>query len=697
MHKDITVKNVNLNFASVRLYRHTLSISFLVIAVTLLFSVDASAAAPSLSFSWSPSTIYSGESTHRAWSSSNATQCVGRDGVTSIGTSGQSIHKPQTASMSVTITCTGPGGSVSQTANLTVLPPPPAPTLSFAWYPSTIYAGQTSHREWQASNADTCIGDNGSSVGTSGSSGENVQTSNQSRTMTCSGPGGSVSSTAYLTVLQPAPSQAPQLSGPSNVEVNTNFTVSRSSVADASSYKLYKNGSLVTSNAGATESLSLSSSGPSNFTMTACNSSGCGPSSSTLTISAGVSAVRGYIEGVHNDGYDSYLQGWACQTYDNRSIEVQVWAGGAANTGTRIAIGVANQTSGSSISNECSNSGTQHRFSVLLPPSERVQHAGQTIYVHGISNRGTTHVVLGNSGTKTVPTLPIPATPAKPSGPASVEANKPISLTWAATSGASTYDVYRNGVRIKENAGFSHSDTVSNVGVYQYTLQACNAAGCQESAALDISVIEPTTVKGHVDGLSQSNGDYYLNGWACQTYYAEPISVNIFTNGGQVLGTGVADKTSEQAINNACSTNAPTAHRYKILLSSAVMAGKSGDPIHVQGLSNQGTGSVYLYNSGNFTIPNVAIISEWSAQSVTVGQNIVLQNADPAITECQATSHPAFKVKIEAGVGKAYTVSQTAISDWQCMDNQANVVLAFSSPLTIEPLATPQNLKRVQP
>ena len=83
-----------------------------------IFNFDLYAAgdpAPTLSFSWYPSTIYAGESTHREWSSTNADTCVGRDGVTSIGTSGSSLHKPQFANMSVKITCTGSGGTVSKT------------------------------------------------------------------------------------------------------------------------------------------------------------------------------------------------------------------------------------------------------------------------------------------------------------------------------------------------------------------------------------------------------------------------------------------------------------------------------------------------------------------------------------------------------------------------------------------------------
>ncbi len=188
----------------------TVKMGFLFGWIHLLFPISAQAtSAPSLSFRWVPSTIYSGDLTYRTWSSTNATQCIGDNG-SSVGTSGSSAMRPQTQSKSVTMTCTGPGGTVSKTASLTVLPKPPAPTLSFKWVPATIYAGELTHREWTSTDASGCIGDNGSSVGTSGSSVHQPQTESKTVTMTCSGPGGTVSKTASLTVLPKPP--APTLS-----------------------------------------------------------------------------------------------------------------------------------------------------------------------------------------------------------------------------------------------------------------------------------------------------------------------------------------------------------------------------------------------------------------------------------------------------------------------------------------------------
>jgi len=163
-------------------------------------------------------------------------------------------------------------------------PPPPAPTLSFGWYPSTIISGETTHREWSTTNADSCIGDNGSSVGTSGVSQENVQTQGKTVTMTCSGPGGSVSKSITLTVLPAIPSTPSRPSGSSSVITNQSFTISWSNVSGATSYQLYKNGSNVYSGSSTSKSQSIPASGSYSYTVKACNSTGCSAASSSRTV-----------------------------------------------------------------------------------------------------------------------------------------------------------------------------------------------------------------------------------------------------------------------------------------------------------------------------------------------------------------------------------------------------------------------------
>src|SRR5690606_12674819 len=86
-----------------------------------------------------------------SWSSSNATSCNYG------GTSGSETIGPYstTGNRSFTVTCTGPGGSDSDSETLHVQSYP-APTMSFSVSPSVIAQGDTATWSWGSSNADYC-------------------------------------------------------------------------------------------------------------------------------------------------------------------------------------------------------------------------------------------------------------------------------------------------------------------------------------------------------------------------------------------------------------------------------------------------------------------------------------------------------------------------------------------------------------
>ncbi|MCP3865701.1 hypothetical protein [Marisediminitalea sp.] len=116
------------------------------------------------------------------------------------------------------------------------------------------------------------------------------------------------------------------------------------------------------------------------------------------------SKVLGYIDVLSKSGSDYYISGWACQKYFKTSINVHVYAGGAAGQGgTMIASGSANLASGSGIATECGTSGTKYKFNIKLPSEKVQQHAQKALYVHGISLVGTGNLTIANSGTFKLP------------------------------------------------------------------------------------------------------------------------------------------------------------------------------------------------------------------------------------------------------------------------------------------------------
>lgn len=126
--------------------------------------------------------------------------------------------------------------------------------------------------------------------------------------------------------------------------------------------------------------------------------------------------VHGVIDGVYQSGGSAVVSGWACSLYMDPSIDVHLYVGGPAGSGTGIVGVTANAASEGAVAQACWASGTAYRFSINLD-SIRAQHGGKRIYVHGISPVGRENHLIGNSGQFVVPTVQAPPPPAPPTPP----------------------------------------------------------------------------------------------------------------------------------------------------------------------------------------------------------------------------------------------------------------------------------------
>jgi hypothetical protein len=167
-------------------------------------SLEVAPPTPAVTVSVSPAAIALGQTTTLTWSSANATTC------TAIGawsgnqfTSGTAVFRPDaTGTATYGLRCEGPGGTGSGSVLVTVsAPPPPAVTLSLD--PSTVAKGQFFSIRWTSSDATICAGGDTLS-GTFALSGVLPATSqtvgSSVYSMTCTGPGGSTTKSAILTV-----------------------------------------------------------------------------------------------------------------------------------------------------------------------------------------------------------------------------------------------------------------------------------------------------------------------------------------------------------------------------------------------------------------------------------------------------------------------------------------------------------------
>ncbi|MDQ3288888.1 MAG: hypothetical protein M3Q42_11655 [Pseudomonadota bacterium] len=115
------------------------------------------------------------------------------------------------------------------------------------------------------------------------------------------------------------------------------------------------------------------------------------------------SKVIGNIDNVVPSGSDYRVYGWACSTGISDPINVHLYAGGAAGTGTFVKVATANRASEAAVATACQSTGTAHRFSIVLTAADRQQHANRTIYIHGISPVGAGNLVINRSGVFVIP------------------------------------------------------------------------------------------------------------------------------------------------------------------------------------------------------------------------------------------------------------------------------------------------------
>jgi len=210
--------------------------SYLYFNYTISFEYDAPAPAPTASVNWSPSTVEYGGTSTVSWSSTDATSCT-LAGVSN-STSGSWVGTNRIKNQTTPLYCEGPGGTSNTVYATLTVNPPPVPTASVSWSPSTVEYGGTSTVSWSSTGATSCTL-SGSSNSTSGSWIGTNRIQNQTTPLYCEGPGGT-SSTVYATLtvdpIPPVPTVSISWS-PSTVEYGGSSTVSWSST-NATSCKI---------------------------------------------------------------------------------------------------------------------------------------------------------------------------------------------------------------------------------------------------------------------------------------------------------------------------------------------------------------------------------------------------------------------------------------------------------------------------
>lgn len=196
---------------------------------------------PTASIWASPNPVNYNQSTNVGWSSSNASSCsAGGTLNTWQGSisplSGSSWSPPLTQSHTLTISCSGPGGTSPPASVNVIVNPPPRPSASISTNPQTVAYNQPTLVSWSSSNVNSCSA--GGSLNTwqgsvnplNGSSWTPPLTANHTLTISCSGPGGPASASASVYIASPtADIKANGVDGSLTIDFNKTVTISWSS------------------------------------------------------------------------------------------------------------------------------------------------------------------------------------------------------------------------------------------------------------------------------------------------------------------------------------------------------------------------------------------------------------------------------------------------------------------------------------
>ena len=344
--------------------------------------------------------------------------------------------------------------------------------------------------------------------------------------------------------------------------------------------------------------------------------------------------VLGYVDGFGTVGA-GVVNGWSCAQGVSDPISVDVFAG-APSAGHKIGTGTANMTNEQAVNDACGASGN-HRYQIAIASDKIAQYSGQSIYVNGFAAGG--QAILNQSGNFTL------------QGPRVLgyvdgfgAAGPKIVNGWSCVSGLSdsiNVDVFAgqpssgnkigtgvanitNEQAVNDACGATgnhrYQITIADDKIAQYSGQAifvngytANANGAlTQSGNFTLQGPAPARILGYVDAIG-AVGPNVVNGWSCASGIANSINVDLYAgspSSGHKIGTGSANISNEQAVNDAC--GAAGSHRYQITISDDMVAQYSGQAIFANGYTTNGQG--VLNQSGNFTVPAPARVPAGSSK-----------------------------------------------------------------------------------
>ncbi|MEK2690836.1 hypothetical protein [Bdellovibrio sp. GT3] len=369
---------------------------------------------------------------------------------------------------------------------------------------------------------------------------------------------------------------------------------------------------------------------------------------SFLFTNATTGEITGYVDGVKVEGSDFVVYGWACDKSVQKSIDVHLYVGGSAGSGTGITGVTANFANEDAVNNLCQTTRKiAHRFNIRVPLSRVSSIADKSIYVHGISASNGSNLLLLNSGkfrlsgstgkvsvlssqikgfieapTRSGSTLIVKGWACDRSVPKS----NSVHLYFGGPAGSGTFIANIYTTEASDAAVANACQTAGKIA-HRFTFQipasrynsfpdkAIYIHGISESNGPHLLITNSGNyrtpgIAGKVESMPGSGGGYKVQGWSCDTYAKSSNYVHVYVGGpagpGRFLGSALANLSKNTATSKFCKTSG-LGHRYSFNISAEQAKEFNGQAIYVHGLSTTGGENPLLTGSGKFKLPTMAM------------------------------------------------------------------------------------------
>lgn len=215
----------------------------------------------------------------------------------------------------------------------------------------------------------------------------------------------------------------------------------------------------------------------------------------------------------------------------------------------------------------------------------------------------------------------------------------------------------------------SHDRRISLVGTHTFYVSACNlAGGCGSERQTAVLVNGPDVASFDASPSTISVGETTTLSWSMSAGFSDAVTYKVRVekpDGGNVLFLDGVTQTS---------------HDRSILLAGTHL-------YYVKACSLSGD----CGSERQVTVDVVAGDVNWSSESVVTGQPVSITGIDAAAVSC-ASGDISFVPTVSGSV-IFYQASEQALTEWQCIDQDAALIQQFHASLKIDRLKAPANLR----